>query len=295
MAEAVVSLPARLVMEVSTLCMENREGTYIWTRVSDSASSFVRPCAMKDPNISHFRFASGLNRSSTTCLAKLLPVRAITQLLYMLNGTHPIIFPRPYESVFLGMRLFKKGDWKTFARNGNALTSIITGMVLSVVSMYAKTSSSFSMKPNGFPNAISPIKSKVRYWALRAKSTGLYSEPVERYLVSMSLIRLAIILSIDSSRSGFSFPAYCKKGQQRCSQNGYCRHTPGAIFARSAWCLSTFRSDKRLAWSGSILIASYQSDLRYGDRTASIFLRVSGSLVSNSLGPMRTSGPMIWG
>lgn len=135
----------------------------------------------------------------------------MTHLPRILYVTHPIIFPRPYESVFFGMRLFKRGDWKTFARNGNALTNIITGMVLSVVSMYAKTSSSFSMKPNGFPNAISPIKSKVRYWAFRAKSTGLYSEAVEIYLVAMSLIRLAITLSIDSSRSGFSFPAYCKK------------------------------------------------------------------------------------
>jgi hypothetical protein len=103
-----------------------------------------------------------------------------------------------------------RGDWKTLASQGKEAQRIIAGMVDSVVSMYLKTSSSRSRKPKAPPKATAAMMSRVRYWALRAKSRGLYSVGLEMYLVWMRLTSLARVSSMPCSREGFSLPAYCE-------------------------------------------------------------------------------------
>ena len=105
--------------------------TNIWTRVSDSASDWVKPCAMNEPSMSGWTFLSGPKRFATTCLAI------------------PMILPRPTMSFSDGRKLFKRGDAITFIRPGSTVNRMIAGRVSSVVWMYWCTSESVARNPKG--------------------------------------------------------------------------------------------------------------------------------------------------
>lgn len=65
------------------------------------------------------------------------------------------------------------------------------------------------MKPNVLPNAIVEMISNVRNCAFLAKSTGFSVVEVERYLVSMRVMKFAILSSTMSWRPTTPLPEYC--------------------------------------------------------------------------------------
>lgn len=57
-------------------------------------------------------------------------------------------------------------------------------------------------------------------------------------------------------------------------------------------CRSSFLSENMESYSGSRRAPAYHSERVYGDRTADILLRTSGSFVTSSFGPIRTMEPI---
>ncbi len=67
--------------------------------------------------------------------------------------------------------------------------------------------------------------------------------------------------------------------------------TPAAILDLSSACFSSSICDSTLSLVGSNRMPMYQSERRYGDRTANILRITAGSSVTRSLGPMRARDP----
>ena len=87
--------------------------------------------------------------------------------------TYPISFPSPFLSVGFGQNRFPTREKKTLEKLGKVATKTIRVIPSWTAAIKDKTSSSAGRFPNGFPNAISDITSRVKYWNLGARSTGL--------------------------------------------------------------------------------------------------------------------------
>ena len=124
-------------------------------------------------------------------------------------------FPKPSLSCSLGMSQRNKGLCRSTARSGRQPRMSMTGMFCSVISMYLCTSRSSSTKPNRSPKASDVMTSSVRYWILRARSTGLKaaSSPpgppkLDRYFVDRSRVKETIWASMLDSSFSLSLPEY---------------------------------------------------------------------------------------
>jgi hypothetical protein len=78
----------------------------------------------------------------------------------------------------------------------------------------------------------------VKKFDLRAKSKGLKSEPVDRYLVSINLTRAYTFRSILSSSLSFSLPEYCKRqfSSWRSKDQKFSLYKPSSFWAHCDFC-----------------------------------------------------------
>ena len=72
-------------------------------------------------------------------------------------------------------------------------------------------SESVRKNPIGFPKAISPIVSAVKYCTFCARLNAFVSVGAERYDSSSNFMSAAMFASIFSSRSTISRPEYCQE------------------------------------------------------------------------------------
>jgi len=74
-------------------------------------------------------------------------------------------------------------------------------------------------------------------------------------------------------------------------RKAFSKLTPAAIIDLNLVCRSSSMTDSILSRVGSNRIPIYQSDRRYGERTANIRRITAGSLVTKSLGPILARDP----
>ena len=131
-----------------------------------------------------------------------------TLIFSLVGGSYPRIFPIPRGSLSDGMTAFKILSRSTQFSQGKIVTINAEEKTFSTVAMKSYMSESVLRYPKASRYAASEITSRVRYCAFRAKSIGLVSASVDRYLVRMRLMKTWMLRSIVPSRSSFSFPEY---------------------------------------------------------------------------------------